>query len=200
MFYMWRGVLKQEDPLLTAFWEKSYPGLRRFALDFVGRAFRDSKESIPAEVIERAKALWKARMQIAPLVANGSEELAAFGTWFGSGKFEAPWALEHLREVLGVVEEVDDVMRVMERLAQLASTYPRDCVASLAYINKRGRSTQYIVTVREEETRAILIAAYQSGDLQAKQEAYALVNELVNAGYYDYRDIVRPRSPNTRSE
>ncbi len=196
MFYMWRGVLELQDPLLTAFWEKSNPGLRRFALDFIGRVFRDAKENIPAEVIDRARSFWSARMQGVLPTVNCTEELAAFGTWFGSGKFEARWSLDQLREVLEVIEEVDDIMRVMERLAQLASTYPRDCVSCLAYINKKGRSTQYIVTVREKETRAILTAAYQSSDAQARQDASLLVSELVSAGYYDYRDIVRPPGSN----
>jgi len=196
MFYMWRGVLKLEDPLLTAFWEKSDPDLRRFALDFVGRTFRDAKEDIPSEVIERTKALWESRAQAIAQATKGTEELAAFGMWFGSGKFEAGWSLRHLRSVLEVVEDLDDTMRVMDRLAQLASTYPRDCVACLALLNKKGRSVQYIVTVREEQTRAILNAAYQSGDSEASDEARVLVKTLANAGYYDYRDIVKPRNPN----
>ncbi len=100
--YYMLGGLPLQDGLLDAFYGKANAKLRGGLIEDVGFAFFHARE-VDAEVVRRAQELWLHRFA-ATEAGPGAErqaELAPFGWWFASGKFEDVWALEQLRRASG---------------------------------------------------------------------------------------------------
>ena len=75
---------------------------------------------VPPEILQRFRFLWEKRLSVAISSPDlYSEELAAFGSWFASGKFDDNWSLEQLKTVLNLVDKAEPDHLVIERLVQL---------------------------------------------------------------------------------
>ena len=188
MIFYWRGKLELGDPLLTAFWEKGGDVLRAHALSFVGRALQQTSAPIPNEVLDRLIRLWEARLSAAKEVpANHEKEMAAFGWWFVSGKFDAEWVIAQLAEALQIVGKAEPDHMVVEKLAEIVDTYPLEAVKSLKVIVEGDREGWGIYGWREY-ARNILTVALQ--DVTAKQKAEDLIQYLGSRGYLEFRDLL----------
>ncbi len=189
MFYLWRGRLELTDSLLTAFWSSATPEVRKHALSFVGDAFRQTDDRIPEEVLERAKRLWTSRMEAAERDDGFKGDLAAFGAWFASAKFDDEWSLNQLEHAAKVANGIDDLYPVMKRLAALSRTCAAQCVAILAkFIEHRHLGTYMDAWMRESEQ--VLEAALHCGDRNAALVAERLVGTLVDMGYIKSRRLL----------
>jgi len=190
MVFYWRGKLSLDDPLFALFWEKALDAVKAHALAFVGRAFKQTEGDIPAETLDRLKQLWERRLAAAKKAQRPSDfekEIAAFGWWFVSGKFDAEWVIAQLAEALQIVGKAEPDHMVVEKLAEIVETYPLEAVKSLKVIVEGDREGWGIYGWREY-ARNILRVALQ--DVTAKQKAEDLIQYLGSRGYLEFRDLL----------
>ena len=163
MVFYCHGKLSLDDSLFALFWEKAPDAVKAHAIEFVGQV----KEDISAEVLDRLKRLWERRLAVAKQAQSPSdfeEEIAAFGWWFVSGKFDTEWVIAQLVEALQIVGKAEPDHMVVEKLAEIAAQASR------------------------KVTRNILDVALQ--DVTVKQEAEGLIHDLGRRGYLEFRDLL----------
>lgn len=190
-----RITFDDDDRLLARFYEVAPGDVRAHAIWFFGRDLIDIKEVIPREVLERLRNLWTRRID----EARGAEskgpytsELAAYGGWFASGKFDELWALTQLRDVLKFAGAIEPYHSVLERLAKVASLFPDLAVESLSLMIEADKKRQYTYVWHEHLT-TILVTALTSNDKSAQQSAKALINKLLarDRAYGHFRELLR---------
>ncbi len=196
MTFYWRGKLDldERNGLLARFWEKAHEKLRVHAMEFVGRSLGNTKEDIPSEISQRFQALWASRLALAKSSASPEtykEELAAFGWWFMAGKLDLQWEVLQLKEVLLLTHKIDPDRMVVERLAQIAGTLPRDSVECLRLLVEAEGEPWGIYAWRDE-ARKLLATAIQGTDPQARVAAIELVHRLGAMGHLEFRDLLPP--------
>lgn len=190
MVFYWRGKLKLEDPLVLGFWEKAPEAVRKHALEFVGRSLRGTQGTIPPEILVRLKQLWKWRLSTAKKAEQPSgfqEEMAAFGWWFVSEKFDVDWAITQLLESLRLSHKSDPSSMVLERLARSVQTHPRQSVECLTMIAEGDREG-WELYVNRDHVRAILAVALRHP--AAADQAKRIIHELGRRGFLEFRDLL----------
>lgn len=191
MEFHWRGKLPMDDLLLTTFWEKAPDTLRGHALEFVGRALKQTEEEIPEEIIERLKNLWESRLEQARRSMSPHEfakELAAFGWWFVSEKFDADWTLDQLIASLQIAGKMEPVHMVLEQLAKTAETHPLksvECLKMLVEADTEG----WELYVAQDHIQQIIKSALKAPNV--KQEAERVIHYLGSRGFLDYRNLLK---------
>jgi hypothetical protein len=194
MTFYWRGKLDLDDPegLLAKFWQKVSDGLRSYALEFIGRSLYHTKDPVPSKILQRAKLQWERRLAIAKGTSKPAEhkgEMAAFGWWFISGKFDDNWAFNQLAEALKIAGKIDPDHIVVERLAALVNVMPKQAVQCLEAIVKGDREGWGIYGW-QEHARTILTTALRSADSEAATSAENLIHYLGSKGYFEFRDLL----------
>jgi hypothetical protein len=190
MTMYWRGKLPINDALLQHFYLTAPDKLRGYALDFVGRSLRNDTGEVAAEILGRLRELWASRLSVAR--AGGApyvEELSRFGWWFASKKFDDKWAIAQLAEALRIAKKVEPDHVVIERLAELSQSIPRDTVECLAMIVEGDQEGWGILGWRES-ARNILQDAMNSPDRDANAAAAKLIHKLGSRGYFEFRDLL----------
>lgn len=190
----WRGKLDLNKPvgLLARFYEKAPDALRGEALEFVGQSLPDTNEVIEPQILNRLQLLWEQRLRAARTAtppAFHATELAAFGWWFASGKFDDSWAIEQLRDVLKLVGKVEPDHLVIKRLATLTDAMPVLAVECLRLIIE-GDKKGWDICGWSDEAKIILTTALQSSNDEAKQTAEALIHRLDERGYWNFRELL----------
>jgi len=190
MVFYWRGKLSLEGPLLTAFWEKAPDGLRGYAIKFVGRALKQTEGYIPAEILDRFKQLWELRLAIAKNAQQPSDfekEIAAFGWWFVSDKFDVGWAIAQLYESLQLVHQTDPEHMVLEHLARTVENHPVESAQCLRIIAEGDRDV-WKLYASSDHIRRILEVALQNPT--AGKEAERIIHYLGSRGYLEFRNLL----------
>jgi len=191
MVFYWCGNLSLDDPLFTAFWGKAPDAVRAHALTFVGRLLEQTEGKIESEILNRLMQLLETRFAAAKEAQQPSEfekEIAAFGWWFASAKFEVEWSLKQLYRALKLVRKTKPAHIVLERLEDTAKTEPLLSVKCLMLIVEGDREGWEIDSNREH-VRAILQQGLQ--DPSAKQEAEGAINYLGSRGFVNFRDLLQ---------
>ena len=186
MAFYCRGKLSLDDSLFALFWEKAPDAVKAHAIEFVGQV----KEDIPEETLDRLKRLWERRLAAAKQAQRASdfeEEIAAFGWWFVSGKFDTEWVIEQLVEALQIVGKAEPDHMVVEKLAEIVENYPLEAVESLRMIFKSDHEGWFILGCRRY-ARNILEVALQ--DVAVRQKAERLIHYLGSRGYLEFRDLL----------
>lgn len=194
MTLYYRGKLDFNKPegLLALFYEKAPDALRGEALEFVGRSLCDTNEVIEPQILNQLQFLWEQRLKAARTAtppASHATELAAFGWWFASEKFDDSWAIEQLRDVLERVGKVEPDHLVIKRLAALADAMPVLAVECLRLIIE-GDKKGWGIYGWSDEAKIILITALQGSNDEAKQTSEALIHRLGERGYWDFRELL----------
>jgi hypothetical protein len=194
MVFYWRGKLEIDQPegLVARFWHRAPDPVRAAAIGFVGRNLYNEKEAVSPEIIQRLKVLWEGRLaeaREAPDAENYSGEMAEFGWWFVSGKFDDVWAITKLMESLKLTGKVEPDDLVVERLTMLAAEMPVATVECLNLIVE-GDKEGWNIHSWSEHARTILATSLQSTDGTARQAAENLVHRLGAQGYFAFRDLV----------
>lgn len=194
MVLYWNGKLPLEDAtgLLARFFEKATDALRGEALEFLGRSLGRPDEPLPEENSVRLKKLWEKRLATittSGTPTNHTAELAAFGWWFVSQKFDDAWAMPQLLAALSLVQKTEPDYHVVERLVALAETMPLEAVQCLALMVQGDKEGWEIGSWRDD-SRKILAIAIASGNSAATQATIALVNRLAARGMPDYKDLI----------
>jgi hypothetical protein len=174
----WHGWidLGDRDADLELFFEHAPPSVGGELLEVLGRALSE-KISPSAETLERLKRLWSRRARF-----GRSEELAAFGWWFSSARFDAAWSLGELETVLhaNVIPAVPD--RVARRLAALAHEHAAHVIACAALFwqnSEQSWASRYLLA----RAPSMLESAIASGDDRARRAAGELANRFLKAGH-----------------
>ncbi|MFC2024501.1 hypothetical protein ACFLTJ_02855, partial [Chloroflexota bacterium] len=191
MVFYWQGKIMIGEPegILQRFFEKAQDDIRGHAIEFVGHNLCNTKETISINIANRLKELWETRIT-APIDEEVSlVEIMPFGWWFTSGKFEDSWAIAQLLEVLKIAKKIEPDHRVLERLASLSKTFPKESVQSLGFMVEGDREGWRVRSWREE-ARTILVNTLQSEEESAKKAAEDLINRLCAQGYLDYRELL----------
>jgi hypothetical protein len=192
MLFYGRGELDLNEPdgLLTRFYLNAPDELCAHALWSVGYAFRESKEPIPTEVLQRFQALWQKRLNIAGGAPESHvEEMSAFGYLFYSEKFDDTWAITELKNALELSKKAELDYFVIQRLAALADIYPGiaiDCFSLLVEGDKEG----WGMNSWGGEARTIIAAARHSEDENARQAAVTLIHRLGARNYLGFQDLL----------
>ena len=192
MTYYWQGKLDLDDPngLLARFYAKAPDSVRGDAIDFIGRSLASTPDT-PRKVADRLRRLWEKRL--AEASAADREEMAAFGWWFISERFEDKWLLTNLREALRKAGKVEPAHKVVERLAQIASSFPLAAVECLGYM-VRGDEEGWGVQTWRDDAKAILATALASTDPEARKAARILTHELGARGHWHFRELLNGES------
>jgi hypothetical protein len=107
MALYWNGMLSpdEESCLFERFWNDAPPKIRSHALWQIGRWLYDQKDGLNAATAERLQRLWERRLSVAKASADRGhyrDEMAKFGWWFCSRKFEGAWAIQQLESALEI--------------------------------------------------------------------------------------------------
>lgn len=198
VFYL-RGRVGLDDRLLRVFHHKAPPDLRASALEFVGRSFYSIDDrsvhpypNIAPEVIERARALWAMRLEVASQAASQDEyrkEIGEFGWWFLYPNFDEKWALAQLVAALRLAGFVEFSHMVVQRLAELVATRPVPVLTALQLLI--GSDHRASLSLGWESVTDILRSALRHPDAGVRQQAEALTHELGTRGYRQFRDLLK---------
>ena len=194
MLFHWHGELDLQHPdgLLSLFYEKAPSTLRAKAHESVGRWLQNNKGSIETAVIQRLEVLWASRLHAAR--SGGGElsyenELAAFGWWFASGRFDDKWAINQLIETLETGGSLDDKKHVVKHLATLAPYIPIPVARALHLLVE---ATDYLrVFMFDDEAKEALQSLLASGCEEAEEQAKRTIDHLLTLGHRDFRDLQR---------
>jgi hypothetical protein len=188
-----RELLKKEDELLVQFWEKASPELRGHALEFLGRSLLNEKDEPDARTAKALADLWNARLVEAEKTADKAgyqKEMAAFGWWFASGKFDPKWSSEQFLKALEISGEINSDHLIMQRMTEAVKTLPRESITILEKIIDKERRG-WIILGSEGELRSILETALHAPEPEAQQCAKALINKLMARGYTQFEDLLK---------
>ena len=191
MILYWRGKIAfdEKDEILEKFFEKSQDELRGHALDFIGRSL-DNAEKIETEVIDRLKLLWQRRLKFAKKnLKNHKKEMAAFGYWFQSAKFEDEWSIKQLEEALEISGSSDLSYSLIKRLLELSPVHPYDVLICLK-IMIANEEDGYRNIGWNDDMKKILFATSKNPDQKIKELAKEIINKLVASGFIDYRELL----------
>jgi hypothetical protein len=110
-----------------------------------------------------------------------STELKAFGTWFGSGKFDDAWALPRLREVLEMNGQVELDARVINRLANVVNQFTIQ-VLECAILLARGIARDARLYYWRDDLLKIISTSRGSEDHEVLKKCDELVSILLSKG------------------
>ena len=101
MVFYWLGALDfgAEDHLLDEFYANASAQVRGHAIWFVGISVVGWEDEVPPKVFPRLKALFERRLEQtihAAAAGDFSSEMANFGSWFISEKFDDDWSIRQL--------------------------------------------------------------------------------------------------------
>jgi hypothetical protein len=191
MTFYWRATIAIDDPLLTQFFGCEPDEVRGHAIDYIGRSLANSPE-VPPNILERLRGLWEWRLRTARAsqdVMSYRQELAQFGWWFASRKFDDAWSLEQLHAVLQATGVAEPDFKVSETLEALATTFPLVCVQCITRIAQADRQG-WTTLGNRDHFQAVLKAAIASDNLDARNTATQLIEYLVGRGDFEYRRLL----------
>lgn len=185
------------DGLLGSFFSAADDQLRWHVLDEVGRWLASEKGSIAPEVLDRLRRFWEWYFQehlptIASSAGNGG--IAAFGQWFGSGKFDPSWSLAQLHEVLRLGGRVTPGFLVVEELGKIASKAPLIAVQCLQLMVE-GVADRWEILGWQDEARSVLAEGLRSANVEARALAHDLINRLAARGYPGFDAVLQSVDP-----
>ncbi|MEI9476456.1 MAG: hypothetical protein WCO26_07745 [Deltaproteobacteria bacterium] len=193
MTFYWRGklLLDEENGLLDRFFKKASDKLRSHAFDFIGRTLKADKEAILPEIIERLKTVWERRLAVASLSPEyHGKELATFGLWFASAKFDDKWSMDQLVEILKLTRKAEPDHMVIERLVEVCKAFPQqsvECIRLMAEGDKEG----WHISGWREQARTILGVALQSSNPDIKAASENVVHYFGKRGYLEFRSLLQ---------
>ncbi|MGC8761736.1 MAG: hypothetical protein ACP5VC_17400 [Bryobacteraceae bacterium] len=197
MVYYWLGALEfgSADGLLDAFYATAPDKLRGHAMGFVGRCVSHWDEDAPPQISDRLRSLVERRLEAARQTASPADfvhELANFGWWFASEKFDERWSLETLLAVLKLTRKAEGEMDVVKLLAARCARYPVECVTCLRLLVEGDRERWLLLGV-ENDAMELLRRALRSNNPEAAISARRLAEELIARGHFGLRDLLKPR-------
>jgi hypothetical protein len=193
MVFFWRGKVSKEsaDGLIPLFFSRASDALRSEAFEFIGRSLREENADVPTDMRDRLKHLWEWRLASAESdrTVPAREEVAAFGSWYASGRFDPAWAMEQLLRALTISRKAEPEHWVMERLAMDQEAFPVQVIRGLELLVE-GDTEGWRVMNWRDEMRAILRSVLASENQDARGAAVDLVHKLGARGCIVFGDLL----------
>lgn len=190
--YYWHGEIAIDDELLIDFFRLAADAVRGHAIEFVGHFLEEASEELEPTILTRLREFWEWRIQTARDSGNWAEhqsELAQFGRWFSSRKFDGAWSLDQLEAILDATQQVEPDFEVIRTLALIAVRFPLQCVRCAARI-AQGSRHGWSIDSNREQFEVIIKTALSSDDVEAKAVAERLIQYLVGRGHFQYRSML----------
>ncbi len=192
MFFYCQGLIGLDETggLFPRFCERAPHSLREHLVEYVGRSLRNTKGDVPPEIAGRLKQFWESRVRAARGATNRkdfSEELAAFGWWFSSGKLDVDWSFQKAMEVLELSGALYPQRLVAERLDAVALEHPErsvQCLEGLVEAPGRGGVIGW-----SDHARRILETAIASKNQNSVAIARRVANKLGSMGFTEFRNL-----------
>lgn len=196
MVYYWLGSLEfgSADGLLDAFYATAPDKLRGHAMWFVGTSASHWDEGAPPQIFDRLRNLVERRLEAARQAASSADfvrELANFGWWFASEKFDERWSLDTLLAVLQLTRKAEGEMDVVKLLAVRCARYPVGCVTCLRLMIEGDRERWLLLGI-ENDAMELLRQALRSNNPEAVVSARRLAEELIARGHFGFRALLKP--------
>jgi len=186
-----RGLISwaDEDDIVRRFFDSASVPDASNAVEFIGRSLRNDSNSIPIEVVDRFRCLWDELVShILSRSAERMQLLKPFGWWFVSGRFEIHWAFTQLMRVIETTGSVEPEHMVMERLEDLANTYPGKSLEVLKAISRREERGWGLLGWKDSAQKVLQAALCSDAD--TAHEAKTLIHLLGARGYFQFRDLL----------
>jgi len=192
VIYLWRGKISFADGgLVDNFFQKASDSLRGEAIEFIGRGLIDepAKQVVP-ELLGRLRAFWDYRVDITLQAPDdATHELAAFGWWFVSDRFDPNWACNQLLRVLKAAKKVEPDHEVVKKLLAHVDQRPVFALEALEMIVEADRDG-WSFYGWSSEAKEILETALKRPEREVYQAAKRVVDLLVAKGYFDFRELI----------
>ena len=192
MIFYWHNRLNfgESGGFLERFFNNASDSVRSGAIRFIGSSLNEAEQKIDPEIIDRLQALWDQRMEVAiKEPALSSLEISQFGWWFVSNEIDDLWSIAQLVQVLKLTGKIEPDHLVVEHLATLSKTQPKDTLEALILMIEGDREGWKIHSWREE-AKVIITAALQAEDEKTQEVARSLVNKLCANGFLEYGDLL----------
>jgi hypothetical protein len=190
MSLYWQGEVDwgDEHSLLRRFFARAYDELRAEAIRCLGMWLAHEK-SVPAEVLERMRRIWEIRRDATIENADHAREMAAFGWWPVSGKFDEAWAMAQLNDIRTCGAKVTPEPQVMKWLADVAPRFAHDAVRCLELFAE-GPEWGAHAPLWDRESNAILSVGLRDPAQETRQAAADLINRLGSLGHRQFRQLL----------
>jgi hypothetical protein len=167
--------------------------LRGHATWFVGTSVSHWDEGAPAQIFERLRRLIERRFDAATQAATPEmfvKELANFGWWFTSQKFDERWSIQMLLATLQLTKKTESEMDVVKLLAERCPRYPIECVTCLRLMVEGDREGWLLLGV-EDEAKQVLRLALDSNSPDAALAARRLTEQIIARGNFGFTSLLR---------
>lgn len=137
--------------------------------------------------------MWELRLATAKKAQQPSDfekEMAAFGWWFVSEKFDVGWAIAQLSESLRLVHQTDPEHMVLEHLARAVETHPVESAQCLRMIAEGDREGWELDASRDHVGRILEVALLNP---TSREEAERIINYLGSRGFLEFRNLLKRR-------
>jgi hypothetical protein len=193
MILYWHGEIELGDgnSLLDRFLTKADDQLRSVAIHFLGMSMAH-EPSVPEPVRERLRRMWEVRREATRDQPDHARELAAFGWWPVSRKFDEPWAIAQLTDILTRGGRATPEMQIADWLADVAPRLPRESVRCLELIAE-GCDWDYHLSVWDKQAAAVFGAALHAPQPETRQAAIDLINRFGTRGHRQFRALIQGR-------
>ncbi len=194
LIYYWLGSIEfgSVDGLIETFYATASDALRGHAMWFVGTSVSRWDDAAPAQVFDRLKTLMERRLDVASQAEKPDlfvKELANFGWWFTSEKFDERWSLETLLSILRLTKKAEGEMGVVKLLSERCPRYPVECVTCLRLMIEGDRERWLLLGV-ESDAIELLRSALNSNNPDAALSARRLAEELIARGHFGFRTLL----------
>ncbi len=194
LIYYWLGSIEfgSVDGLIETFYATASDALRGHAMWFVGTSVSRWDDAAPAQVFDRLKTLVERRLEVASQADKPDlfvKELANFGWWFKSEKFDERWSLETLLSILRLIKKAEGEMGVVKLLSERCPRYPVECVTCLRLMIEGDRERWLLLGV-ESDAIELLRRALNSNKPDAALSARRLAEELIARGHFAFRTLL----------
>jgi len=187
-----RGLVLPDDDagIVRQFFRNAAPPLRGRAIEFAGRSAANDKK-LPDAVRQRLVALWEWYWSEFGESGASAEpkQFSPFGWWFVSGKFDDQWCLRQLAGIVEVAPLVDPAHDVLEKLAEIAASYP---MRAVFITDKMVRADEFgwSFMSQKDEVKSLLRTALGSGQDEARRTALSLIDHLGRRGYLEFGELL----------
>jgi hypothetical protein len=187
MALYWLGVIEW-DGLLDRFFARADDARRAEAVQYLGMALAH-EPSVPPEMLERLRRLWEIRRDATKGQPGHACELAAFGWWAASGRFDESWATDQLSDLLSHPDKVTPDGQVLQWVASVAARRPCDAVRCLDLFAEHC-NWDFRLEVWNGHVVSILRAALRSPKPESREDAEALIDRLGSRGLRQFRSLL----------
>lgn len=186
--YLWGKILLDSPTsLFELFFQKAGDKVVGRLVSSVGSALYQ-ESALPAKTLGKLRTLWEwrlTRIRAEDDLIVHTDELRAFGAWFGSGRFDDSWALERLREVLELNGHPRDGKGIVKRLSNLVNQFPIE-VLDCAIILCRDVDRDAMIYYWRDELNRIIAAARNSDDHEVQLHCKELTSILLSKGFTEF--------------